>query len=152
MMIEPVTLFASIVIQGSLLICLVFARFGLDQYLNGVEYQSPLRSCLFFVTAMCIVIISILCYFHQDSLGSIGDDAYFRWSLELFTSTFLFYSMITYIESSIVSIYARNIGRHTEVTSYVIRRMMCMTGFAIGAFFTGFLMLVNLVLLFLFGD
>ncbi len=137
MMIDPVTLFVSIVIQGSLLICLVFARFGLDQYLNGVEYQSPLKSRLLFANSMFIVIISILCYFHQDSLGSIGDDAYFRWSLELFTSTFLFYSMLTYIELSIVSIYAKNIRKHTEVTSYVIRRTMCMIGFASGAFFTG---------------
>jgi hypothetical protein len=152
MMIEPVTLFVSIVIQASLLICLVFARFGLDQYLNGVEYQSPVKSHLFYVTSICIVVISILCYFHQDSLGSIGDDAYFRWSLELFTSTFLFYSMITYIEFSIVSIYARNIRRHTEVTSYVIRRCMCMIGFASGAFFTGVLMLVSLIVLLIFGD
>src|SRR6266508_69872 len=152
MMIEPVTLFVSIVIQGSLLICLVFARFGLDQYLNGVEYRSPLKSRLFFANLMFIVIISILCYFHQDSLGSIGDDAYFRWSLELFTSTFLFYSMLTYIELSIVSIYAKNIRKHTEVTSYVIRRTMCMIGFASGAFFTGILMLVSLVILLLFGD
>jgi hypothetical protein len=152
MMIDPVTLFVSIVIQGSLLICLVFARFGLDQYLNGVEYQSPLKSRLLFANSMFIVIISILCYFHQDSLGSIGDDAYFRWSLELFTSTFLFYSMLTYIELSIVSIYAKNIRKHTEVTSYVIRRTMCMIGFASGACFTGVLMLVSLVILLLSGD
>jgi hypothetical protein len=91
MMIEPVTLFVSIVIQGSLLTCLVFAKFGLDQYLNGIEYQSPFTSQLFIVSSICIVIISILCYFHQDNLGSIGDDASFRWSLELFASNVLFY-------------------------------------------------------------
>jgi hypothetical protein len=152
MMIEPVTLFVSIVIQASLLICLVFARFGLDQYLNGVEYQNPLKSRLFFGTSMSIVVISILCYFHQDSLGSIGDDAYFRWSLELFTSTFLFYALITYIELSIVAIYAKNIRRHTEVTSYVIRRCMCMIGFASGTLFTGVLMLISLLVLLFFGN
>src|SRR5262245_54722948 len=90
MMIEPVTIFVSIVIQTSLLMCLVFARFGLDQYLNGVEYQSPITSRLFLVNSIFAVAISILCYFHQDSLGSIGDDAYFRWSIEVFASNFLF--------------------------------------------------------------
>jgi hypothetical protein len=152
MLIEPVTLFVSIVIQGSLLTCLVFAKFGLDQYLNGIEYQSPFTSPLFFVSSICIVIISILCYFHQDSLGSIGDDASFRWSLELFASNVLFYVMITAIESSIASIYAKNISKHTEVTSYVIRRAMCMLAFAIGAVFTGALMLVSLVILLIVGD
>src|SRR5215212_1298350 len=75
-MIDSVTLFVSIVSQASLLMCLVFARFGLDQYLNNVEYRSPLRSRLFFINSICIIIISILCFSHQDSLGSIGDDAY----------------------------------------------------------------------------
>src|SRR5215218_4137622 len=129
-MIEPVTLFVSIVTQGSLLTCLVFARFGLDQYLNDVEYRRPLASRLFFVNLICIMTISILCFFHQDSLEPIGDDGYFTWSIGLFVSNFLYFLMIAYIESSVVFIYWRNIRRHTEVTSYVIRRFMCMIAFA----------------------
>src|SRR3954464_14138066 len=70
-MIEPVTLFVSIVTRGSLLTCLVFARFGLDQYLNDVEYRRPLASRLLFVNSICIITISINTGPSQDCLDAI---------------------------------------------------------------------------------
>lgn len=149
---SPVTLPIYAVQVSALLLTLVFAYFGLYHYLNDNPYMNIFHMRLFRVVVIIGVVIILLSYFHQDSLESIGDDGRFVFSWQFFVSNIIFYSTLFYLELLVVYTYIANMKANTEITTFLVRRFICMVAFLVATIGNSLLMIINLFIFAFYTD
>ncbi len=103
---------------------------ALDQMLNNKRHRPVIRSRVFAVTTLLVILVVILDFRlgnHQSTFGSAGP---YTLTWTSYTEPALSYFGLLYLDALIVWVYAKDLRRHTNLI-YTARRSFCMLGFLV---------------------
>ena len=142
--INPITWWSHVASIVCLHYCLVAHYHGIDQLINIKAYQPLLKTKLFLSTTFVALIITRLSFQLDPNFQPFVDGNAYQPTPTYYFEQLLNYAWLLFLFLLTVKLYWENMRKHREF-SYIIRRLLCLVGFAV-AVICVLLTILNLLL------